>query len=613
MQLTKSVLLPFFIIGHLNTMAQVRWNGLGGDGQWLTPANWSGNMVPGAGDNVILDNTFTPGNFMVMLPAGNIPVTIKSLTITPATGNKIEVVLPDNNIALPGFSCSGPQYGLVINNGGIFRNASGAPAVTGTVTVNITDSLRINNGGHYVHNTPRTHTTVVTTLSKAPGTETGIFEFDLRSGGALISFAGKTFGTLILSATAAGGAKTYNGNGSTSVLIRGDLIIGDGVNFNLSFDDTIVIKGNYEQQGGEFNLGSGAFNTVIRIGKHLIQSKGTITEKDEGLPVIEMNGTNSQQITVSGGINNSVTFKVNNPAGILLQTPLSLPYKLELIDGKITTSATNLLTLQAGCSVKVDTLSSNSFINGPLKKHGLMTTDQFLFPVGKGNTHRWLSLTNATGNYTAEFFSANPKLMSNTYHATIHHISSIEHWALTAEPLPVPQAHVKLSFNDPNSGGVTDLSALRVAQLSGGTWINAGNTACMGTPGSNGFVTSYLLNSFGTTIQYFTLASTTSSFNPLFVNQRPPTVPAHTSSLTGVLVPSVTGSFTNLMLTAKKKSDIQLMITDARGKVIKTMSVYLQKGSNTIPINASMFPAGIYTITVPGSGGMMPPIRFIKL
>lgn len=611
MPLTKPLLLLFFTIGYLNTLAQVRWSGLGGDGQWATPANWSVNRAPDAGDDVVLDHTLIAGNYTVALPSGNVTVTIRSLTITPATGNNIEVVLPTNNTALPGFSCSGSGYGLVINQGGIFRNASGAAAVSGTVTVAISDSLRINNGGRYVHNTPRTHANVVALLSKATGTATGLFEFDLSSGGALISFAGKTFGTLVLSATAAGGAKTYNANGATQTLIRGDLIIGDGVNFNLSLNDTIVIQGNYEQQGGIFNLGSAAYNTVVQVGKHFIQSKGIITENDNGLPVIEMNGASSQHITVAGSINNSVAFKVNNPAGVVLQTPLSLPYKLELTNGQVITSATNLLTLQAGCTVKADTLSSASFINGPLKKEGLMSTDQFLFPVGKGNAQRWLSLTNATGNYTVEFFSTSPQLMSNTYHATIHHISSIEHWAITADPSPAPQAQVKLSFNDPNSGGITELSALRVAHLSGGAWTNAGNTGSMGSPGSNGFVTSQLLYSFSTTAQYFTLASTSASFNPLLAGERPAIPANHT--VTGVLAPAVTSNSTKLILTARKNMNVLLVITAATGRVVKTIPVYLQKGSNTISIPAAMFPAGIYTITIQGWEGMRQPVRFIKL
>jgi hypothetical protein len=608
MQLTKTLLPAIIIIGQLNSIAQKRWTGLGGDGQWLTPTNWSGNSIPAPIDDVILDNTFASANFTVLLPAGNITATVNSLSIIPANGHTIEAILPLSNTAAPGLILASAGTGLAIHSGGLFRNASGA--ATGT-PITLTGALWIGNNGQYVHNTPRSHVNVVNSLSGGPGTETGIFEFDIKGGGPLISFAGKIFGTLVLSATAAGGAKTYNANGSTPVLIRGDLIINDGVNFNLDLDDTIVIQGNYDQRGGIFNLGSGANNTVVRIGKQLIQSKGIITENNNGLPLIEMNGTTPQQLSVAGGITNSVGLKINNAAGVVLQTPLSLPYQLDLTAGPVSTSPTNHLTLQAACTVKADTLSSASFISGPLKKQGLMLHDQFLFPVGKGNTQRWLSLNQVTGNYTVEFFRVSPKPMSSTYHTNLHHISAIEHWTIAADLSPAPQTAVKLSFNDPNSGGVTDLATLRVARLSGGIWTDAGNTSCMGSPGSNGFVTSYSLSSFVTT-EYFTLASTTGSFNPLLVNPGTRGVRETALTVSGVCAPSVTSGATRLMLTSRKKTEAQLKITNAMGRTIKTMALRLPKGNHSIPIEAASFPAGMYTITVSVPEGMMQPVRFIK-
>jgi hypothetical protein len=608
MPLTKACLLIVLIISDLYTLAQVRWSGLGGDGQWLTATNWVGNMVPGNGDAVLLDNTMVSGNYVVTLPAGNSTATVQSLTISPAADNAIEVVLPNNNTASPGFTCTGSGNGLVIHKGGIFRNASGAGSGT---PFSIAGVVWIGNGGRYIHNTPRSHVNIVAALATASGTETGIFEFDISNGSPLIAFPGRTFGTLVLSAIAASGAKTYNANGVNRALIRGDFIIGEGVSFNLDLDDTVFIKGNYEQQGGVFNLGS-SNNTIVQINNHFIQSAGVITEDDNGLPVIELNGSNSQSVTASGSISNSVTFKINNPAGVILQTPLSLPYKLELTQGKVTTSAINLLTLEAGCTIEADSLSSVSFINGPLQKRGLVATGQFLFPVGKGNSLRWLSLTNVTGNYTVEFFRENPQLMSNAYPAIIHHISSIEHWGITADALPASQAQVKLSFNDPNSGGVTDLSALRVAQLTGGAWANAGNTGYMGTPGSNGFVTSDPISSFGPSIQYFTLASTSATSNPLLLRQRPYTVSGPTIP-TVLLAPSLTTGFTKLMITARKEERLHLVIAGSSGRAMMTIPVYLQKGSNTIPLNVAMLPAGIYTIMIPGMKEMAAPVRLIKL
>lgn len=609
MPLTKPLLLLFFIIAYLNTASQIRWDGQSGDGQWSTPANWSENVVPGAGNDVLLDNSFITGSYTVILPTGNTSVTIRSLTITPAPGNNITVVLPATNTAEPGLTLTSSGTGLTINNGAVFRNASGAGSGT---PVNIAGTVWIGNGGRYIHNTPRPHVDIVAALATAPATATGVFEFDIPGNSAqFISFTNRTFGTLVLSAAATGNTRTYTANGNSRTIIRGDLIIGDGVTFNLNLNNTIVVQGNYEQRGGTLNFGSGTTNTILQIGKHLIQTKGIITEGNTRLPTIEMNGTSRQHVTTASGINNSITLKVNNAAGIELQTALSLPYKLELVNGQVITTASNLLTLQTACTVSADTLFSASFINGPLKKEGLMAADQFLFPVGKGNSHRWLSLVNATGNYTVEFFRSSPRLMSSTYHNSIHHISSIEHWAITADASPNPRAQVKLSFNDPNSGGVTDLAALRVVQLDGGSWTNAGNTSSMGTPGSNGFVVSNLLQFFGSAYNYFTLASTTASFNPLLLAQQ--TFSNHTHTIAGIVAPTITTADTRLMLTAKKKAQVTLMISNMAGRVVRTISIYLDKGNNSILIPAATLPAGMYTITVSGLERAIQPFRFIKL
>src|SRR6185503_2597933 len=74
--------------------AQIKWDGGGGDGLWTTAANWSGNMVPTSLDNVVLDNAYVSGNYIVTLPPGTTSTTIRSVSISPGAGYSIELVLP---------------------------------------------------------------------------------------------------------------------------------------------------------------------------------------------------------------------------------------------------------------------------------------------------------------------------------------------------------------------------------------------------------------------------------------------------------------------------------------------------------------------------------------
>jgi len=512
-----SLIIFIFFIVFKSSFADVKtWTGAGADGQWSTPANWNGNSIPIPGDDVLLDNTVIAVNYTVTLP--NSAVVIKTLTIVPGAGKLIEVLLPASNILQPAFTATGPGYGLLINDGGTFQNASGM--VSGE-SLNIADSIRINNGGRYIHRTKASHANnIVRLLSSTPGTENGIFEFDVPRVSYTVSVSNRIYGAIVFSAVAAGGAITYTCTGSNTFTVNGNLQINPGVNLSIdlaSANGNIIVKGDYIQNGGVFNLASGAGNsTVARIQGNLLQlPAGQITETNTGLPVIELNGLSTQTISLAGTVTNSVNFRMNNPAGATLSSPLQLPYKLELLQGRITTSPVNLLTLQSSCVVITDsTIANTSFINGPLRKEGLLDEQFFLFPVGKNTSLRWLELKNVSGNFVVEYFNNNPRLLSNTYGAGIDHISASEYWTVNADAGPVPMANVELSFVVPGSGQITDLAFLNVASLSSGTWTDAGHTGITGTFNTSGSVISNPVNNFPAA-GYFTLASTANLQNPL--------------------------------------------------------------------------------------------------
>ena len=168
--------LSFFILLFISitSLAQKKWDGEAGNNQWSSALNWTGNAVPIATDNVVLDNSIVLISYNVVLPST--AVTVKTITITPSAPKTIELTLPSTNIFLPGLTVSGPGYAMTINSGGTFRNASGSN--TGTA-VRVIDSIRINNDGKYRHNTMSGHSTNVQQLATISGTESGIFELDI--------------------------------------------------------------------------------------------------------------------------------------------------------------------------------------------------------------------------------------------------------------------------------------------------------------------------------------------------------------------------------------------------------------------------------------------------
>jgi len=501
--------LSFFILlfVSLSSVGQKKWDGEAGNNLWSSALNWTGNTVPVATDNVVLDNSFVSGNYNVALPATS--VTVKTITITPLATKTIELTLPSTNSLLPGLTVTGPGYGLTINSGGTFRNSSGSN--TGSA-VRVTDTIRINNDGRYIHNSMSGHSTNVQQLATLAGTESGIFELDIPSASSTISISGRTFGKLVFRSTAMGGSCNYTAAGTSRVNIRNTLDIGAGVNLNLNCSDTIFVGGDMLQEAGTFNLGNSTRSVVLNIRQNVTQDAGgVITETGTGTQTILLNSTGFQLVAFRGSINNQVAFVKDGPGVMWSKAALSLPFKLAIKNGRILTTQ-GLITLQTACTIEADTLALGCFIEGPLKKDGL-NNQSFLFPVGKSGTLRWVQLKNATGNFTVEYFRSDPASLGGSTGTGIHHISSVEYWDITTTS--GSSAELKISFVHPGSGAVTDLSSLRVARLINGTWEDAGNVAVSGTAGSDGWVSSLAAGGFSASSKSFALASATGLENPL--------------------------------------------------------------------------------------------------
>jgi hypothetical protein len=161
------------------------------------------------------------------------------------------LILPSGNTAIPGLALSATGNGMIIENGGIFINASGAGSGS---PFQLAGTLRIGNGGRYIHRTPRGNAELIDKLNNEPGTEKGIFEFDVPgTTGYTVSLTGNTFGTLSFKALSAGGTKSYSGSGTSNLLIRGDLIVESGVSLTSTLTSDIILNGSL-QMNGKLNL-----------------------------------------------------------------------------------------------------------------------------------------------------------------------------------------------------------------------------------------------------------------------------------------------------------------------------------------------------------------------
>jgi hypothetical protein len=242
-------------------LAQKKWDGGAGDGQWSSAANWYPDGLPSATEDVWLDNSLLPTAYTVTLPSGNGGITIPSLQILPGAGMQITLSVPSVNTASPALNLTGTGECLVLGDGAVFRNASGA---TAGESLALQGAMAIRNGGRYVHQTARANATIINHLSPSPGTEKGIFEFDVPgTSGYTVSLTGNTFGSLVFSAVAAGGSKSYSGSGTSMLQVGGDLVVNVGAQLTSTLTADIRV-GATLRIDGTLNLQPVTAGTVNR-------------------------------------------------------------------------------------------------------------------------------------------------------------------------------------------------------------------------------------------------------------------------------------------------------------------------------------------------------------
>ena len=310
----------------------------------------------------------------------------------------------------------------------------------------------------------------------------------------------------------------YQRNGAGSSLagrIFGHFYIDGNMNFSgigsardcIIQNDLRLLSGFFEFNPNTNGSHTGNFNIY---GDIICEGTSYINIGSDNMPgAVQMLGTN--QTIGSGGGTGTITIKnlTTNNTTTLLNRNITVTGILNMQHGIIQTSSSALLTLSATASLESCTHDysnlpypnigcDNAYIQGPVQKQGLNNSD-FAFPVGLNGKLRPVLIRNASGDFTAEYKRSDPYLdIGAAVGPGIHHISHIEYWNITG----TGTGSVELTYYDPNSGGVTDMNALRVARYTAAQWTDMNVIGILGTPGSNGSVTSNTLNEFGS----FTLA-----------------------------------------------------------------------------------------------------------
>jgi hypothetical protein len=438
------------------------------DGNWNNIATWGGASIPGSGDDVTINN-----GVMVQMTAN---ATCKSITIgatdditgiTINGSNSLTVLngvtignLLDNtsgvwiDVAAGTFSCASlTMADVTSSNDDITLSIStGKATITGNLTMN-------GQGGENLVTISGSGQLNIGDISTTNGTFSVTNSSTVNYTGATQTIRPATYGNLILSGS---GAKT---------------IAGATINASLS------IQGSATLTGASPAYGAGS----------TLEYAGNVAQTTSD---VEFPSASAPQ-----------TLIVNNSNGVTLHATRTLASELTLTSGVLHTTSTNILRL-ADNAVATGA-SDNSFVSGPVTKVG---NDAFTFPLGSVGSGLHTIGISAPGSplatFTADFFRGDAHAQATSYGTGLTQVSGCEYWTLARTG--TSNVRVILSWASGSAcngaGYVGNLSTLRIARLSAGSWTSEGSLSTTGSTTAGTITSALAVSNFGTTFVLATSA-----------------------------------------------------------------------------------------------------------
>ena len=196
------------------------------------------------------------------------------------------------------------------------------------------------------------------------------------------------------------------------------------------------------------------------------------------------NNWNSTSQTPSGS--ETILIKHN----VTIKSTVSIGGVLQLNGGVITVNSSSggSLTIEDGGSTGQG--SSNSYVNGSMKKKG---DEAFTFPLGNGG--QWARLRISGSGNTGDAYTASYTNSGSSKSGTgsnLHSVSAVEHWELSYNNnVASPSRDVTLYWEDASFSGISNLNDLVIAHwnTSNTEWESLGQSTTSGSTSSNGSIT----------------------------------------------------------------------------------------------------------------------------
>ncbi|MFT3909034.1 MAG: T9SS type A sorting domain-containing protein [Ferruginibacter sp.] len=191
--------------------------------------------------------------------------------------------------------------------------------------------------------------------------------------------------------TVSGAAVIDGASGAGSVTVNGNFTYSSSATSVMAFtsNSSLSVLGSFTISAGTFDLASGsaAQNGTLRVGGTFNQSGGTITETGTSTATtIEFNGSSAQSVTL-GTINNTVSYRVNNNAGINLTGTMA-----------ITTGAGLRISSTAATPINGGTLTYTGTTTLTYDGTGNQTPTNNEWPAASGPTNITINNTGTAGS-----------------------------------------------------------------------------------------------------------------------------------------------------------------------------------------------------------------------
>ncbi|RYZ62946.1 MAG: T9SS type A sorting domain-containing protein [Chitinophagaceae bacterium] len=378
---------------------------------------------------------------------------------------------------------------------GAWLNLSGLITPNGTKVLSVTGTLRlegVRSMTHVSNNGSLAFAAQSNLIVNTDDAEPYTFAFDPTSTVTLsgsAGLAGMVYPNVVYESPLQTGDRTLSSTVNGNLLVKntgtGLLGVAGTIKGNLQIQGSaaiqssaLTIEKNLELQGGSFDV-----NGTVSL-KGSFSNNGVVKATSPGK--IQFNGTTQQAVQAGAIANHPLSFEVNNPSGLLINSDWSLPghtgSNLQLTNGSIVTGG-NVLTVQNPLPGAIIGGTAASHIIGRLRRVTGVAGGNYLFPVDNAAAESANVSVSPVGSsatvYEVSFTRPNPydRLAvpagvknAGNYFWDISRISGTE--------------NADLSFiygaNNFNSENANQYSDLRVLHWNGTSWDNLGGSGVNG-------------------------------------------------------------------------------------------------------------------------------------